>query len=218
MFCSTGNPSSRPWSFRSSGTMARPRLMASIGLLICDGLAVEVDALLGDLVRPEQGSHQLRSAGADETHQAEDLALPQGELDVLQLPGVHVLDLEDRLARALRPRRELVLDGPTDHHRDHLVASDLAHRPGVDHVPVAHHRHHVAEAEDLVELVRDVDDRDALALQVVDDLDELLHLVGREAAARLVHDDELRVEGQRLGDLDHLLVRDAQLRHHAGGC
>ena len=191
--------------------------MASIGLLTVDRFAVEEDGLPCDLVSSEQCSHQLRAPRAHQADQAEDLALPEGELDVPQLPGVHALDLEDRLAGCLRPGRVLVLDGPAHHHRDHLVAGDVVDIARGDHVPVPHDRHHVAEAEDLVQLVRDVDDRDALALQVVDDLDELLHLISREAAARLVHDDELRVEGQRLGDLDHLLVRDAQFRHQPVG-
>ena len=178
-----------------------------------DGLAVEIDALLRDLVGPEQGSHQLRAPRAHQAHQAQDLALPEGELDIAQLPGADALDLEDRLAGAIRPGGySFSMVRPTIIEIISLREID-ADIPGVDHVPVPHHGHHVAEAEDLVQLVRDVDDRDALGLQVVDDLDELLHLIRREAAARLVHDDELRVEGQRLGDLHHLLVRDAQLGH-----
>ena len=50
-----------------------------------------------------------------------------------------------------------------------LRVMSLTSRVAID-VPVTHDGHHVAEAEDLVQLVRDVDDRDALALQVVDDL------------------------------------------------
>ena len=47
--------------------------------------------------------------------------------------------------------------------------------------------------------------------QLGDDLQQPLGLGQRQARGRLVHDDQAGVERQRLGDLDHLALRDRQL-------
>ena len=46
--------------------------------------------------------------------------------------------------------------------------------------------------------------------QLPDDLEQLLRLARGQRRRRLVHDDDARVEGQRLGDLDHLHLPDGQ--------
>jgi hypothetical protein len=44
--------------------------------------------------------------------------------------------------------------------------------------------------------VGDVDDRDAVVGEVLDDAEQVVHLVGRECRSRLVHDDQPGVVGQ----------------------
>ena len=56
--------------------------------------------------------------------------------------------------------------------------------------------------------------RDALRLQGADEVEHVLDLAHRERRGRLVHDDELRVEGQRAGDRDRLLLAAGQLAGH----
>ena len=67
---------------------------------------------------------------------------------------------------------------------------DLRDRAGVDPPPVAKDGHRVAQPEDLVEPVRDVDDRHAVAPQEVDHLDQPLDLARLERRGRLVHDHD----------------------------
>ena len=45
------------------------------------------------------------------------------------------------------------------------------------------------------------------ALQVADDLEQPLDFMRSERRARLIHDDDARLEGERLGDFDELLLR-----------
>ena len=67
-----------------------------------------------------------------------------------------------------------------------------------------------ASARDLVEPVRDVDDADAVGRELPDDAEEPRAFRRRQRRGRLVHDEDARVERQRLGDLDELLLADAQ--------
>ena len=51
------------------------------------------------------------------------------------------------------------------------------------------------------------------SLQRAHDAEQALDLVAGQRRGRLVHDQHARVEGERLGDLDDLLVGDAQAAH-----
>ncbi len=63
----------------------------------------------------------------------------------------------------------------------------------------------------------DVDDRDAVRLEVGHHPQQPLGLGEREARGRLVHDDDAGVHRQRLGDLDQLPLRDRQLGDRRAG-
>ena len=79
------------------------------------------------------------------------------------------------------------------------------------HVPaVAQHRDAMADAIDLVETMRDVDDRHAAGDQPLHQREQLVHLAGGQRRGRLVHDQHRGLGGERLGDLDHLTVRKAE--------
>ena len=86
-----------------------------------------------------------------------------------------------------------------------------ATRPGVDAPAVAQDGDAVAEPEDLVEPVGDVDDGDAVAPEEVDDPEQALDLARLERRGRLVHDHHAVVGGDRPGDGDHLLDAEAEL-------
>ena len=68
----------------------------------------------------------------------------------------------------------------------------------------------VAQAEDLVEAVRDEEDAAALVAQAAGDGEQPLHLDAAEGGGRLVHDQHFGVQRDGLGDLDDLLVGDRQ--------
>src|SRR5690606_8582436 len=59
--------------------------------------------------------------------------------------------------------------------------------------------------------VGNIDDADALPLQVVDDTEKNIHLRGRKRRSRFVEDEDAGIFGQRLGDFHDLLLPDAQI-------
>ncbi len=63
----------------------------------------------------------------------------------------------------------------------------------------------ICELEGLVELVTDEDDRLAVGLEPVHDVDEALDLGGRQDRGRFVEDEDVRLAGEHLDDLDPLL-------------
>ena len=129
--------------------------------------------------------------------------------------GVDELLDAEPLSRPARPdRREELGDDPAGHQPDQLV---LVRRPGVArrHIAaVAQHRDAVADPADLLHAVGDVDDADAVRLDLVDQGEELLGLAVGERGGRLVEDEHREVGAERLGDLDHLLLGAGQIARH----
>ena len=74
----------------------------------------------------------------------------------------------------------------------------------------------VGDLLDLVELVADDDRRDALPLEVQDQVEQVIGVLVVERRRRLVEDEQLDALRQRLGDLDELLLADADV-HDLGG-
>ena len=175
-----------------------------------DGVAVEPDLARVALVDPEQDAGDLRPAGADEPGEPDDLAVSDVEGDVAEDAGAgQALDLEEDLAdRRLDLREER--HAPADHVPDEVGRGEVRGRRRDDVPAVAEDRRAVAQLEDLVEPVADEQDRDATRPQVADDREQALDLVRRERRRRLVEDQDARLDRQRLGDLDELLVGHRQ--------
>ena len=69
----------------------------------------------------------------------------------------------------------------------------------------------IGDAADLFQKMADVDDRDARTLELFDHAKQVLDVVLRERAGRLVEHDHLGVDHQRPGNLDELLIGDRKL-------
>lgn len=164
-------------------------------------------------VGPEDGARHLRPPGADQPGEADDLARVHVEADVV----------EDAVAGEPAHRQQrgcgvgvfgpfarvLLLDAAAHHELDEFV---LGGRRGdlVDAAAVAEDGDAVAECGDLLQVVGDEDDPDAVLAQLADDREELLDLLGGEHGGRLVHDQDAGLQAERLGDLHHLEPGDAQ--------
>jgi hypothetical protein len=61
--------------------------------------------------------------------------------------------------------------------------------------------------------VGDVDDARALGFEGADDLEQMLDLALGQRGGRLVHDENVGIVADRLGDLDHLPVGDGEIAH-----
>ena len=107
-----------------------------------------------------------------------------------------------------------------------LAAHHFADEAGVGHarhvarlngVAVAQHNVAVGHLKQLVELVGDVGNGLALAPQRVDDAEKHLHLALADGRSGLVHDNDLRVEEQGLGNFHHLLLAHLQVANQRVG-
>ena len=110
-------------------------------------------------------------------------------------------------------RRVAVRHVAADHALDDAGLADR-HRARVDGLhrgAVAHHGDGIGDLASLVELVRDQDRGDALALEFQQQFEQRVAVVFVQAGGRLVQDQQLYALGQRLGDLDQLLLADAEI-------
>ena len=115
------------------------------------------------------------------------------------------------VVRRLRWLREGQLHGTAQHAADETRLRLVRGRSRTHDATVTHDRDAVADLEDLIEEVADVDHGPALAAQPTDDLVEMAGFVDAQCRCRLVHDDEPGVSCQRTQDLHLLLVGDTQL-------
>ncbi|MGF6711400.1 hypothetical protein QFZ41_002364 [Luteibacter sp. W1I16] len=107
---------------------------------------------------------------------------------------------------------EDVADLAADHALHESIAGDALQRVEIgDLAPVAKDRRGIAEFEDLVEAVRDVDHRLALRAKVAHEAEEYVGLAMRQRAGGFVQGEDLRVAQDRLDDLHHLPLADGKL-------
>ena len=178
-----------------------------------DRLATDDDLAAVERVGPEDRPRHLGPSRSHQAGEAEDLALAQLEAHVPdRLAAPQVADLEHGLAgRRIGDRRLGLGEAAPDHHGDDRVHRRRGGRHGADVLAVAHDGDAVRDLLQLVHLVRDVDDADALGLELADDPEQLGDLGIVQRRGRLVHDQDLGLERQGLGDLHHLLPGDREL-------
>ena len=183
-----------------------PRPSAWRGERMRHRLAVELDRAVLRRRDAEQRQGDVGAAGADEAREAQHLAAPQLERDVLEhaLAG-QARDLQQRLARPVVGAGEELGHVAPDHVLDREARRDLRPRPRRDPAAVAQHRHAVGDLEHLVQAVADEQDRHAARRELPHLLEELCDLVRGERRRGLVHDQHAHVERDGLGDLDGLL-------------
>ena len=202
--------STRPCRLRSSGTRPRPARIAAAGDRERQraGRRTVTRPVAPDRGRtapapPRIGRRRRAPRGRGPRP-------PQRERDVRRNPA----GLERSSTRSTSaPRlaadvlREVLASGRPIIICTSVVAIELAHGLRGDVAAVAQHGDRVAQPEDLVHAVADVDARHAALLQPRDQRIQRLGLVLRQAAGRLVEDDDPGAAADRGGDLQHLLLR-----------
>ena len=158
----------RPSRCRSSGTRASPAAMRARTVPRCSSLPRITD-LAGVAARAaHQALDQLGAAGAHQAVDADDLARAHGQRDVVDQGPVRAGTVRPRPPAARRrPGRAAAREQRVGVAADHLPHDprrcrswpSTRARPGA----VAEHGDAVADAAELVELVRDVDDGDVVA-------------------------------------------------------
>ncbi|RMV02045.1 hypothetical protein ALP14_05556 [Pseudomonas amygdali pv. myricae] len=171
----------------------------------------------------EHAHGQFGTAGPHEPGNADDLATPYMETNIADtitaglvgVPDRPAFDLEQHLADIWHSCGIAVRQLPPDHGADHPcfvdgfgTAVDDIHRPAV-----ANHRDFVRYPSDLVEFVRNNDGGDAASLELQHQCQQSVAVLFIQAGCGLVKNQQAHIFGQRLGDLDHLLLADTQASH-----
>jgi hypothetical protein len=99
---------------------------------------------------------------------------------------------------------------------DDLVLARVSGLLRANRRAITQHGDAVGDAEDLVELVGDVDAGDAAFPQIAQDVEQDQHLVLGQRGGGFVENEDLRVLGERLDDLDELLLPHAERAHRRG--
>ena len=166
----------------------------------------------------KQALADLRAARAQQACDAQHLAPAQLEGNVRQRATggaragleVQMLHPQHLVPDGHRLLGVHVRDFPANHHGDDLVAVGLLGVDAADVLAVAQHRQPVGDLKDLLHAVGDVNDAHALGRESANHPEQLLRLRLGDGRGRFVHDQYARVQGNRLGDLHHLLFAHAQ--------
>ena len=167
----------------------------------------------------EDGAAERALAGAFEPGDADDLAGAQIKSDVGEHGVAAALHRQDGGAELRRVtwRREEISEVAPDHQPDDHGWCQRRGRMRRDQPAVLQHGDAVGDRLQLGHAMGDVEDRRALAPERPDQFEQLSGIALVERRGRLVHDDDLRIERQRLGDLDQLLLGDRQRFHQRLG-
>ena len=178
-----------------------------------DLLALDEDLTLRQLVHTEDALDQLAAACAYQTADAENLAATNRKADALYLVvgADDVLCFKDHIADLRIQLGEHISDLAADHHFDELRLVQILSITRTDVLTIAVNADAVADGEDLVHAVRNVDDRNALCRQLADMLEQQFNLTVGDGGGRLVHDNDLGVDGNCLDDLDQLALCNGEV-------
>jgi hypothetical protein len=174
--------------------------------------SVQTNRAARHAIRAEDGAREFTPSGAHEAGEADDLAGADAQRRAFD--AVRRIQLADIEHDSTRLVAELLavrgVDVPSDHqmHEIRRLRVSGSHRR---HVPaVAQHGDAIADHRDFLQAVRDVDDGDARRFERFDLREQTVDFVGGECCRRLVHHEDARVLRQRFGNLDDLLLSDAQ--------
>ena len=204
----------QPFALPVLGHEPDPRAQRVPGRVGLEAPPLQPDLPAVERVGPEERPGELGPSGAHQPRNAEHLARVQRKADVVQ----HPLAAEPARAQHLGPRHRTatlrrLVHRPADHEADEVGTRETAHLAAGHESPIAQDGHPIRDLEHFLESVGDEEHRPALGPQLADDVEELLGLLQREGGRRLVHDDQPGVQRERLGDLNHLPPRDAELGH-----
>ena len=162
----------------------------------------------------EDAFHQLGTLCAHQTGNAQDLALFQLKAAMAEgagMDGGKVLHLHHDLVRGhVLQRGEEVRQLTADHLCNDLFLGHVGNVPLADVLAIAHDGNFVCDDLDLVHLVADVDQSNALLLQLPHDAEQALDLVCGQRGGGLVQDQHLAVGGNSFSNFHHLHLGDAQ--------
>ncbi len=152
--------------------------------------AIQFEAARVRPVRAEYEPRGFGAAGADQAGQTEDFTAANRKRNVTDFSSpAEVFRHEAIRADNAAARRKFLIQRPAHHHLDQVRAVDLADCPRGRQLAIAQDHHTVGDGKDLFQPVADVNDPEAVGLQVADDGEEPLHFRRGQRGGRLIHHD-----------------------------
>ena len=196
---------------RSSVSSARPSFLRLLTGFDGNRLTLYLDLTARERVCTEDGTHRLGTARTHQSIETGNLTCTSVERNALQrvaLPDVG--NFEQLLARLYVNLRVIVGHFTANHHGYHLIDGDVLNVYRIDVLAIAEDGQTIANLHNFFQSVGDVNDCYALLFQSVDDLEQAGNFLFSQRRSRLVHDDDVAVERERLCNLDHLHLTYAQ--------
>ena len=174
-------------------------------------------------VQPDQAFQQFGAACAHQAVNADDFARVQRERHMIDHIAAadarqgQVFDAQHFLLQRVIAVGEQAVRPPPDHLLDDPVEADIGGGRFRDQHPIAQHGEGITDVQQFVQLVRDVNNRHILRFQFADNAEQHFDFGIAQRRSRLVHDQDADVLRQRFGDLDDLLLADAQIADRGFG-
>ena len=121
-----------------------------------------------------------------------------------------MLEAEQLFARRAAPARKMIAHVAVRHEPHELVNRHIRQRKAARAPAVAQHRDARADPRQLLHAVRNIDDADAGGCDPANGFEEAIDFARRQRRGRLVHHEHARATEQRLRNLHHLLLGQAE--------
>ena len=163
------------------------------------------------MVQSEEATEGLCAPGTHNTSKAQYFALVYFKGDIPYLfTALEMFHLQDDLSSMKIPGRMDIGDLPANHHGDQLVVIQFLNCTGSYVFSIPQYGDPVCYMEYLIDLMGDDNNGNTLTLQFFNEGKQFLDFPLRDGRSRFVHDDKLRIIGDRFQDFQHLRLSSRQ--------
>jgi len=178
-----------------------------------EGAFPQIDLARRDRIGAEDAARHLGAPAAHQAKHAEDFTARQRKTDLLEGPvPAQLVNAQHFLARLRAALGVDLFQCPAHHHPDQLPLARFLRVYRADKLAILQDGDAVGHFEDFIQPVGNVEDQGGLFFELPDQAEQAVDFFLGQHGRRLVQNENARAAQQRFGDLDHLLVRNAQPR------
>ena len=164
-------------------------------------------------VRAVDHAHQLGTPGADQTGKAQNFPAMQRKGNVGIAVACQMLHAQHFLADLRFAGGVAFFHLAPRHHGDQLRAVNFGYVLGRHILSVTHNGHAVSDGKQFLQTMGDKDDGNAASFQIPNNAEQCCDLVSGQGCGRLIHNKDLDVLTDGLGNLNDLLHSRGQAAH-----
>ena len=124
-----------------------------------------------------------------------------------------MFDTEHLISKLHFRFREQIVNLTTNHCLDQICVCDSIYIIGSNVLGITEYGNSGSQTVHIFETMGDKDNGNTILFQLVNQCVKLLGLVSGKCCCRLIQNDDLRICGKCLGDLDHLLLCNRKCTH-----